>query len=122
MRQCAHKYSIRMLRFFRKHVLNGKFSMRWYGALADGSDDVLKLQKVFDVCTFGNKIKNIWWPGGNYTITKGCCIDRDDNGDGIRDFLRDSPLKEKAKPLVDQVKRLSIAYEWKQFWIQYSKR
>jgi hypothetical protein len=66
--------------------LNGKFSMRWYGALADGSDDVLKLQKVFDVCTYGNKIKNIWWPGGTYTITKGLLFDRDDNADGIREF------------------------------------
>jgi hypothetical protein len=66
-------------------VADGYFSMKWYGALGDGSDDVLKLQKCFDVCTYQNKIKRIWWPNGSYTISKGLLFDRDDNADGTRD-------------------------------------
>jgi len=63
----------------------GMFSMRWYGADGVG-DDFVELQKCFDVCTYKNKIKRIWWPSGNYSISKGLLFDRDDNGDGSRDF------------------------------------
>ena len=63
----------------------GVFSMRWYGADGEG-DDYKELQKCFDVCTFQNKIKHIWWPNGTYQVSKGLLFDRDDNGDGQREF------------------------------------
>jgi hypothetical protein len=64
---------------------SGMFSMRWYGADGEG-DDYSALQKCFDVCTFQNKIKHIWWPNGTYQISKGLLFERDDNGDGKREF------------------------------------
>lgn len=77
--------------------LNGKFSMLWYGAKGDGSDDQPELQKPLDVCAYQNKIKHLFWPGGSYTIAKGLYWERDDNGDGVRDFLTGYSLEGEGK-------------------------
>jgi hypothetical protein len=73
------------------------FSMMWYGAKGDGSDEVLKLQKCLDVCAYGNKIKHLYWPKGNYVGSKGLFWERDDNGDGTRDFLVGYTLEGETK-------------------------
>lgn len=63
------------------------WSMKWGGAAGSGLvNDHDALQWCWTMCAFGNKIKHIWWPSGIYRIDKGLLFERDDNGDGSRDF------------------------------------
>lgn len=72
----------------KRYVAN-VIDVRWFGAnpADDGGDDYPYIQNAINWCVKTRKHGTLYIPGGIYNLSRGLLVLRDDNNDGITDFV-----------------------------------